>query len=165
MIKALIGWKGYVAAAALAGVAVWVVQGWRYDAKISRIETVQATALANAQAKARQIEQASVVAIEGVMKNADEEIAVVRAEADAAAGSAKRLRAELARLRGTAEDAAAPSAGQGQSSADPIGVLAVVLSELDDRAGEVGRYADRLKVAGLACERSYESLRSTSGGR
>jgi hypothetical protein len=42
MIKALIGWKGYVAAAALAGVAAWVVQGWRYDAKITRIERDQA---------------------------------------------------------------------------------------------------------------------------
>jgi hypothetical protein len=42
MIKALIGWKGYVAAAALAGFAAWVVQGWRYDAKITRIERDQA---------------------------------------------------------------------------------------------------------------------------
>ncbi len=42
MIKALIGWKGYVAAAALARVAAWVVQGWRYDAKITRIERDQA---------------------------------------------------------------------------------------------------------------------------
>lgn len=42
MMKALIGWKGYVAAAALAGVAAWVVQGWRYDAKITRIERDQA---------------------------------------------------------------------------------------------------------------------------
>ena len=165
MMKALIGWKGYVAAAVLAGVAAWVVQGWRYDAKISRLETAQATALANAQDKARKIEQASVAAIEGVVKNADEEIAVVRAEADAAVDSAKRLRTEVTRLRRAAENAAVASAGQGQSSADPIGVLAVVLSELDDRAGEVGRYADRLKVAGLACEKAYDSVRSVQDTR
>lgn len=160
MIKALLGWKGYVAVAVAAGVAAWWAQGWRYDAKISRIETAQATALADAQAKAREIEQARVAAIEEVTKDADQKIAAVQADADAAADSAKRLRSELARLRQAAGDTAAAGAGPGQPGADPIGVLAVVLGELDDRAGEVGRYADRLKVAGLACETAYDSLGS-----
>ncbi|ROT44988.1 DUF2514 family protein [Pusillimonas sp. NJUB218] len=160
MIRVLLGWKGYAAAAIVAGVAAWWVQGWRYDAQISRIETAQATAMADAQAKARQIEQARVAAIEEVTKDADEKIAAVQADADAAADSAKRLRAELARLRRAASDTAATGSGPGQPGADPIGVLAVVLGELDDRAGEVGRYADRLKVAGLACEMAYDSLRS-----
>lgn len=160
MIRALLGWKGYAAAAIVAGVAAWWVQGLRYDAKISRIETVRAIALAEAQAKAREIEQARVAAIEEVTKDADEKIAAVQADANAAADSAKRLRSELTRLRRAADNTAAAGSSQGQPGADPIGVLAVVLGELDDRAGEVGRYADRLKVAGLACEMAYDSLRS-----
>lgn len=154
------GWKGYALFMVIAGVAAWWVQGLRYDAKISRIETAQAAALADTQAKARQIEQARVAAIEEVTKDADQKIAAVQADAAAAADSAKRLRAELARLRRAAGNTAAAGSSPGQPSADPIGVLAVVLGELDDRAGEVGRYADRLKVAGLACEKAYDSLRS-----
>lgn len=151
--------NGYLIIALLAGLAAWTVQGWRYDAKISRIETAQATALANAQTKARQIEQARAAAIEEVTKDADQKIAAVQADADAAADSAKRLRAELARLRRSAGNTATANSSPGQPGSDPIGVLAVVLGELDDRAGEVGRYADRLKVAGLACEKAYDSLR------
>ncbi|MFT0547009.1 DUF2514 family protein [Allopusillimonas ginsengisoli] len=60
-------------------------------------------------------------------------------------------------LRAGARDTAA--AGGGQAAADPIGLLAVVLGELDDRAGALARYADGARVAGLACQRAYESLR------
>ncbi|HCN72071.1 MAG TPA: hypothetical protein DIS96_10265 [Pusillimonas sp.] len=159
MIKALIGWKGYVAAAALAGVAAWVVQGWRYDVKISRIETAQATALADAQANARKIEQASAAAIEEVAKNADEKIAAATADADAARDSAGRLRAELARLRRSSEAAAIASPGEAESGIDTIGVLIDVLEGMERNGREVAAYADRLKVAGLACERAYDSVR------
>lgn len=159
LTKILGGVDGYLIIGLFAGLAAWTVQGWRYDAKISRIEAEQATALADAQAKARKIEQARVAAIEEVTKDADQKIAAVQADAAAAADSAKRLRAEVARLRRAASDTSTTGSSSGQPGTDPIGVLAVVLGELDDRAGEVGRYADRLKVAGLACEKAYESLR------
>jgi len=35
-----------------------------------------------------------------------------------------------------------------------------VLSELDDYAGAVADYADRSRVAGLACEKAYDTARS-----
>lgn len=158
MIKALIGWKGYVAAAALAGVAAWVVQGWRYDAKISRMTTQQAVAIADAQEKARKIEQASQAAMEEVAKNADEKIASATADADAARNSAGRLRTELARLRRASEVAAASRPGKSESGIDTIGVLIDVLEGVERNGREVAEYADRLKVAGLACERSYDAV-------
>ncbi|RIY41932.1 DUF2514 family protein [Neopusillimonas maritima] len=160
MIKALIGWKGYVAAAALAGVAAWVIQGWRYDAKISRMTTQQAVAIADAQAKARKIEQASQAAIVEVAKHADEKIAAATADADAARDSAGRLRTELARLRRASENATVASPGKSQSGIDTIGVLIDVLEGVERNGREVAEYADRLKVAGLACEKAYDSVRS-----
>ncbi|CAJ0717687.1 hypothetical protein LMG8323_03669 [Ralstonia mannitolilytica] len=37
-------------------------------------------------------------------------------------------------------------------------MLVDVLSRTDSAAGQLGEYADKLKVAGLACERSYDAL-------
>jgi hypothetical protein len=37
-------------------------------------------------------------------------------------------------------------------------VLADVLSRIDAAAGELAAYADRSRVAGMACEAAYDSL-------
>lgn len=69
---------------------------------------------------------------------------------DAAAGAASRARAR-----------ACPAAtGPGQPGDDPIGLLVDVLGRVDQRAGELAEYADRLRIAGVACERSYDALGS-----
>ena len=51
MIKLLLGWKGYAAAAVIAGVAAWTAQGWRYGEHIANLERDQAKE-ETAQAKA-----------------------------------------------------------------------------------------------------------------
>lgn len=160
-LKALAGWKGYAAAAAVGGVlaagAAWTVQSWRYDAEIASMERDQALQVADAQALARATEQRRWAAREGVINDAKTQAAAAAADADRARAAAERLREQVARLRAGPGDPAA--AGGGQAAADPIGVLAVVLGELDDRAGTLARYADDARIAGLACERAYESLR------
>lgn len=67
---------------------------------------------------------------------------------DAAAGAAIRARAQ----------SCAPNAGQGQPGADALDLLVDVLGRADRRAGELAEYADRLRIAGTACERSYDAL-------
>lgn len=46
----------------------------------------------------------------------------------------------------------------GTPAADPVGVLADVQRRADERAGVLAKYADAARIAGQACERSYESL-------
>lgn len=46
----------------------------------------------------------------------------------------------------------------GPPAEDPIGMLADVLGRLDRRAGVLAEYADAARIAGQACERSYDSL-------
>ncbi|WP_431512624.1 DUF2514 family protein [Variovorax sp. DAIF25] len=46
----------------------------------------------------------------------------------------------------------------GDPGADAIGVLADVLRRADERAGVLAEHADRLRIAGIACERSYGAL-------
>ncbi|WP_349606614.1 DUF2514 family protein [Cupriavidus sp. DF5525] len=54
-------------------------------------------------------------------------------------------------------DNPAPAIG-GQAAGDPLDVLALMFSRLDQRAGELAEYADRAHIAGQACEWSYDSL-------
>ncbi|WP_162571477.1 DUF2514 family protein [Variovorax sp. SRS16] len=70
------------------------------------------------------------------------------------------------RLRLHAQPYAAASAASGRASAlersaaaaDPIGVLADVLGRCSQRIEILAGHADRSRIAGLACERSYDAL-------
>ncbi|MFS2047578.1 DUF2514 family protein [Variovorax sp. Varisp41] len=89
--------------------------------------------------------QARITSLEDDLRGA-------RAAADglreAAAGAAHRARA----------GSCTATAGPGQPGADPLGLLVDVLGRADKRAGELAEYADRLRIAGVACERSWDAL-------
>jgi len=80
--------------------------------------------------------------------------------ADAAAADAddarERLRARLATVLAKQQPTARP--GPSQQGGDPLDVLANVLNRHDDALQRVAEYADRLKIAGLACERISDGL-------
>lgn len=85
------------------------------------------------------------------------------ADADAAHAAAERLRqrvAELVRAAARPADPTATSSSPHKPSGDPLDVLVGVLQRADDAAGILGNYADRLKIAGAACERAYDALTS-----
>jgi hypothetical protein len=162
-VRALAGWKGYAAAAAVAGVlaggAAWTVQGWRYDAEIAGMERDQAQQAADAQALARATEQRRWTVREGVINDAKEQAAVAAADAAAATSDLERVRRQVARLRAAARDSAAAGRGPGIESADPIGMLADMYDRGAADAVARSRYADALRRAGLTCERLYDSVR------
>lgn len=106
---------------------------------------------------ARQEEQRRATAQEEVRAHAQEERTIADAGADAAG---QRLQHEGAKLAATVSctgtDTAAVARGQAATRA------AMVLSELRDRAdaraGELAKAYDRARIAGLACEASYNAL-------
>lgn len=73
-----------------------------------------------------------------------------------------RLNAYLSASRG-AQPAAAASGST--PAADPLGVLADVLGRADDRAKVLAAYADQSRIAGLACERSYDALTAATAAK
>lgn len=83
-----------------------------------------------------------------------EELVHARADRDASDAAGRDLRV---RLNAAVAAARAASAAGGEAAGDPIGVLADVLSRADERAGILADYADRARIAGLACERSYQA--------
>lgn len=74
----------------------------------------------------------------------------------AAAGLRNAAAAAAERARQTSQGT---QAGAGSPPAeDPAGVLADVLGSIDARAGILAKIADDSRIAGQACERSYDSL-------
>ena len=61
--------------------------------------------------------------------------------------------------RGQCPITAAP--GMGEAAEDPIGMLAHVLGLVDEAAGRMAAIADERGIAGSACSRLYEDIRST----
>jgi len=167
---ALIGWKGYAAAlvvgAIVAGGAAWQAQGWRWAAKLARAEASRAQER-DAQA------QATMTAIEAAREEGKRRTAAVEKarddatkQAEAAAGDAAGARAELGRMRARANSLARaaavldPAAADGSpAGAAAVDLLAYMLGRVSNRATELAGIADRARIAGLTCERAYQSLR------
>ncbi|WP_414156579.1 DUF2514 domain-containing protein [Pseudomonas sp. BNK-30] len=109
---------------------------------------------------ARQEEQRRATAQEEVRAHAQEERTIADAGAAGADAAGQRLQHEGAKLAATVSctgtDTAAVVRGQAATRA------AMVLSELRDRAdaraGELAKAYDRARIAGLACEASYNAL-------
>lgn len=97
--------------------------------------------------------RAQTLATTKALNDAHAQTVAAEAAAATASDAAGRLRARVAAF---AKQSARP--GAGQQSADPIGVLADVLNRHDDALQRVAVYADRLRVAGLACERISDGL-------
>lgn len=109
---------------------------------------------------ARQEEQRRATAQEEVRAHAQEERTIADAGAAGADAAGQRLQHEGAKLAATVSctgtDTASVARGQAATRA------AMVLSELRDRAdaraGELAKAYDRARIAGLACEASYNAL-------
>jgi len=143
---------------ALSAAGAWQWQGNRYQARISKLEAGYAESARQAEARARSEEQRRQTAIEGIRRDAQEQIAAVAADAAAADDAASRLRARVAQL--SRRPASCPGAADGGDTADPArDLLAVMLARIDEAAGGVAEYADRARVAGLACEGAYDAVR------
>ncbi|WP_296228604.1 DUF2514 family protein [Ralstonia sp. UBA689] len=145
-------------------------QQHRVDARAYQAErTAAALDAARVQIKAvddaRIEEQRRAQQISEIANEATKQAAVARADARAAGAAAERLRARVDQLVAAsraASDSAAAGASSGQPGGDPLDVLVDVLRRTDGAAGELGEYADNLKVAGLACERSYDALAAST---
>jgi hypothetical protein len=167
-----IPWRliAFAVIAALSFASGWAANGWRKDAEINRMNAAlarerheQALAQVRAVDEARLEEQRRTEAQSEIANAAKEDADVARADARDADLAADRLRERIAGLLAAAragKNTAAASGGE--ATGDSLRVLADVLESTDRRAGILAEYADAARVAGQACERSYDSL--TAGG-
>ena len=136
----------------------WQVQDWRYGEQLADIDRDQALAITAAGDKARQEEQRRQSAVNKEASNAREQNKAATVDAGAADAAGDRLHVEADKLAATA--CGDPGAAQrGASATRAAMVLSDLLQRADKRAGELAAAYDRARIAGLACESSYNVVR------
>ena len=145
----------YALACAVLFGAGWIAQGWRLNAQIAQMQADSAQELTAAIQQARAEEQRRQIALEGIRKDANDQITIAAADADAARVAAVGLREQVNRLAARR----CPASTAGSPAADPAGLLlADLLGRIDKRAGELAAHADRARIAGDACVKAYRSV-------
>ncbi|MEJ7685606.1 MAG: DUF2514 family protein [Variovorax sp.] len=167
MTWALANWKWLAMVGLLALLGVQQVRVDRAQTQtaearteLADFKTVQAQVAQIAEQEARAEESRRESAKREEIDRARKETEVAEAAARSADAAAASLRSQLTRYvaasRGTPAN---PQPATGSPTAeDPIGVLAIVLERIDDRAGILARTADAARIAGQACERYADRL-------
>lgn len=165
---------GYVAAAVLAlllggiGVQTWRVRGLQTDLLHEQLArkvelAAMASAAASASEAARAEEQHRAAAQLEISHAAEKQITQARADAVAAGDAAGRLRQRATTLATRSCPAASNPTPTGISAPtyDPGLVFPELLGALVDEARRLAAVADDRGIAGQACERAYDQLRTT----
>lgn len=104
--------------------------------------------------------------IQEALNAAHAELRAAEEDARRADAAAVSLRARIRALAAASSARAHPAAAASGQAADAASdLLANVCERLDDRAGELARYADQARIAGLACQRAYDALIDDHGQR
>ncbi|MBH3460283.1 DUF2514 domain-containing protein [Pseudomonas putida] len=114
---------------------------------------------------ARQEEQRRALAQEEARAHAQEQRTTADADAAGADASGQRLRHEARNLAAAVSCSPTDTAAveRGKAATRAAMVLSDLLARADDRAGELAAAYDKARIAGLACEASYNGLTKPSG--
>ena len=129
----------------------------QYKAGYEMAHKDQAVLIAQAYERVRDIELQRQAEMEVIRNEALLQIEQIEMDRDNADATSERLRKELARYRTSATNTCVATGGP--SAQDPIGVLIGMLEGLESTGREIAEYADRARVAGLACEQVYNAAR------
>ena len=161
-------WKP-LAVTLLVAFLLWKAYGTGADAKDAewrglwlQRDLADSTAALHQEVANRAEERRRQQAADEERKRANEELAKVQADADAAQRAGDGLQQQLAILRrqlagsetGRLSAVAAASAAKAQTGI----LLAQLLGEADDMAGKFAKEADERYVAGASCERTYDKV-------
>lgn len=166
----LAGWRGYAVAALVGGLvlggAAWTAQGWRWDAKLARAEATyaaerdaQAQAAMTAVEAAREEGRRRTAAVEKARDEAQGMAAAAAADAVGARAERDRLHTHANALARAAVARDPDAAGGSPPGAGAVDLLAYMLSRVSGRAEALAGVADRARIAGLTCERTYDEVR------
>ena len=154
--------------AALVSFAAGAAVGWYKAAQHYREQrdVEIAAAVLKAREEEKQIAKDHERIINDALKNAERNASDALDAKKAAEGARDAARAAVARARRLCAQPApngaspAPTPAEPSTAADdPIGVLGRVFAECGEQLAAVADFADRSRLAGLTCERAYDSAR------
>ena len=131
-----------------------------WKAKWAEEVSTQSEAVATTTTEYRTEEQRRQKAANQVANDARQNQTAALTDAAVADVAGDRLRVEARKLAATASCVPGDtgSTERGKAATRAAMVLSDLLGRADARAGELAKYADSARIAGLACERSYNSL-------
>lgn len=131
----------------------WKINGWRLSEGIERGRADSVTVV-----RVIERDQQQVADTEGRIGH--EELEQTRRDADAARDAATRLRTEASRLATGLATCNASVAGERQARESAAAVLASVLGSMESEGRAMAEVAQRARVAGLTCARTYDGVRA-----
>lgn len=161
-------WAKAVLATILLGVITWGIHLYNeslrdegraeIQAVLDKVKADQTAKLAELTAEYRAKEQAWQTEKEGITRDARNKLKNAQAALPAAVAAGDELRDRIAQLTSECSTpASAPSPGPGSPPASTTdALLADVQRRLDKAAEELAGYADASRIAGQACELSYD---------
>lgn len=149
--------------AALAGAVLWAAaeraRGSHAREELSAFVKGVAIARADAEAKQRETEAQRTRDVQEISVNAQTKINSLEDQLSDSRSAVDRLRNEAANAASRArKNSSVASAGPDKPREDAIDLFAQLLHRHSVELVEVGEYADRLRIAGAACESSYQAL-------
>ncbi|HBK2930456.1 TPA: DUF2514 domain-containing protein [Escherichia coli] len=155
-----------VAVAFIAG-KEWSNRGW--EKKWAERDSVESSQTANAQTAARMIEQGRIIARDEAVKDAQAQAAKSAATAAGLSATVSKLQQQAKKLA-TSLDAAKHTADLAAAvRSKTAGADAAVLADMLGRLAEEARYyaerSDESYLAGVTCERIYDSVRESNNKR
>lgn len=128
----------------------------------NQCETFRRATVLQREVTERAKEQRRQHAADEEQKRADEELAKIQADADAAERARGGLQQQLAavqrQLAGSETGRLSALAAASQAKAETGILLAQLLGEADDLAGKFAKEADERYVAGSTCERTWDKV-------
>jgi len=148
---------GLLVLALIAGYALFVAHEKELGAAEERAKS-SAAAMKMAQDNAAKSAQIAATQ-QGIAHDAQLQAGAASAAANRAATERDAFRVRLNALLLSGRRASnTPAPAGSYSASDPLDMFADVLRRADDRAQDLAGYADQARIAGLACQRSYQAL-------